>query len=381
MKKSLWVLFISILVLVIGFITYLVYQQYQDTLPTIPSQKNNADSFPSSDDLSRSTTTTSSPSLFYNQLNLIVDIPLFDYWLDDVGNLYIITPDGRISFKDNEEYVFLTTQTLPDIHLINTSFDGKNVLVIYNFPYDPIFTVFHTETATWTPLPVKIESADWHPHQSNEIIYLSQGSLSIFNITTGKSKKIMNLNILDVDLEWRTPDTVLITEKPSATIRGSSWIIQLSTQKINKLYQEKGLIIRSNDNLELRSFIGLDGPQFILADVHSGLEITQSKTLFTTLQSQRVLSDKCAFDDFTIYCAVPQFIPSKIQYPDDYFNRSFYTHDIFYEASTIQSHGLIGSRKLYISDDPIDAYHLSVSNNFLYFINRINKKLYRISLD
>ena len=90
------------------------------------------------------------------------------------------------------------------------------------------------------------------------------------------------------------------------------------------------------------------------------------------------MPSKCALDAEKIYCAIPKNIPERAILPDDYLKREIYFEDGVYlidlTAETITT--------LFEKDQPIiDAEHLEVYQNKIYFKNRLDNGLYTVNLE
>lgn len=95
------------------------------------------------------------------------------------------------------------------------------------------------------------------------------------------------------------------------------------------------------------------------------------------------IASKCAWsnDSRTIYCALPGGIPDTAVMPNDYWNRKFSTTDTFWkiDATTGEKNRIIEIDKIGSKLDAINFF-LNSDESFLFFINQIDGKLYRISL-
>ncbi len=96
-----------------------------------------------------------------------------------------------------------------------------------------------------------------------------------------------------------------------------------------------------------------------------------------TLVSKTVWSK----DNKTIYYALPTSKPENIVLPNDYFDRPIYTADLFWkiDADTGKSDRIIKPEDIGGEFDSIDLF-LDPKEEYLFFTNRKDKKLYRIQL-
>lgn len=95
------------------------------------------------------------------------------------------------------------------------------------------------------------------------------------------------------------------------------------------------------------------------------------------------LTVKCAWskDNKTLYYALPATIPENAILPNDYFAPAFFTTDTFWKVNVLtgEKTRLIDLNKISAQVDAIHPF-LSPDESRLFFINRIDGRLYQISL-
>lgn len=94
------------------------------------------------------------------------------------------------------------------------------------------------------------------------------------------------------------------------------------------------------------------------------------------------LASKCAwYDEKTIYCALPTSIPDKAVMPDDYYNKKITTRDTFWmiDISTGKKERVIELEEIKNDYDATNLL-LSAYESCLFFVNRLDGKLYRIEI-
>lgn len=118
-----------------------------------------------------------------------------------------------------------------------------------------------------------------------------------------------------------------------------------------------------------------DGNKFSLRTM-KGSEGAQTLSL-PTLISKTVWSK----DGKTLYYALPGALPKEAVLPNDYFEKPLYTKDTFWkvDVTTGKKTRLIELRDNTKSFDSSDLL-LSLQEDFLYFTDRVSKRLYRIEL-
>lgn len=95
------------------------------------------------------------------------------------------------------------------------------------------------------------------------------------------------------------------------------------------------------------------------------------------------LVTKCAWskDSRSVYCAQPTSIPENAIMPNDYQEQKFTTNDTFWkiDVSTGEKTRLVDLKEIKAAYDATSLF-LSSNESLLFFINRVDGKLYRITL-
>lgn len=324
--------------------------------------------------------TVATPGEIATGLNLLSNIQAFGYWLKANGDIYILAANGnviKISSDGAEERI--TTQTIETLHSLKASNDGSIAAVSFGYPFQETFTLFDTKNNTWQPLPPGITAVAWDPKSSNRLAYLKSngrsGSLVILNLNNQQTQEILKINILDAKLDWVEPNTIYISEKPSAKNLGSLWSVNINQRTLRRIIaDENGLITTWSSNGSLAAKSNTAG-LFI---------INKQNQILATLAFPTIAS-KCTFNAENLYCAVPQNTAgSALALPDDYLKREIYFDDQIYEIPlTLGIDNRINDFAVPIvipSLQSFDAEKLKVVGDKLYFINRYDQKLYQLAL-
>ncbi len=95
------------------------------------------------------------------------------------------------------------------------------------------------------------------------------------------------------------------------------------------------------------------------------------------------LASKCAWskDNKTLYYALPGSIPEGSVMPNDYQNKKFYTRDSFWKVDTTtgKKERVVELNEITQSFDAADLF-LSPAEDKLFFVNRVDGKLYSVSI-
>ncbi|MCL5733197.1 MAG: hypothetical protein M1334_00840 [Patescibacteria group bacterium] len=315
------------------------------------------------------------------RISLVSQNPVVDYSQNNNGGVYYITPSGEIISNNSGQENALSQPLSSNILDAQFSNDGQKILIkTGNFK----FSLFDVASSTMTPLDSlgKIDGAAFSPASSSQIAYLQNNGMSDnLDATNFGGQKIQTQTLAtfaqqDYQISWPTANTISLIQKPSSYFPGSAIIFNVSSKYASMpFYSTPGLMINWLANglgLEFSSSVNNRGGNINLIN-NSGQQIGQLNV--STLPS------KCAFDansSSTLYCAVPRDANFASQVlPDNYLMRAVYTSDNIYKIDLNSNQ--IG---LYFND-PLENYDMSdikIFGNTLYFINRYDQKLYKMTL-
>lgn len=314
-------------------------------------------------------------------LRKISDVPVFDFWVLKNGeDVFYFKPDGKIASVKSGPDLEVSPETVATLNRIVPNTDGTRVLVAFGSPIAPSWGVFDAQDRAWRPLPPEVKEVAWGT-KPNEIIGIVQTggfpSLATFDYTQTPIQYatiIKDFRLADVRFTMQSPDTLLISEKPSFLQNGRLWRLNLKTQTLSLLVAgERGLMV-AWDNTFKTLFMFSSPNQFSILDERMAL---RTPVIFTTFPS------KCAsYASSSVYCFVPRELSTKenpAMIPDDYLMRKLYTIDDLYSASEDA-----GTEKVFTSYNEtfpaIDAAHVTARAGKLYFINRYDGFLYELTL-
>ena len=302
-------------------------------------------------------------------LRQVFQNPAINYWL----GYYIDFEGNIIKVGGSEEEVVGRVNAAPILSVLPSQ-SGIEAVVAFGNPHNPQFSVFNASTTEWRPLGPETRAIAWSPDGLRlASIESINGVTSIF--TSGangnKGNKIMDISLVDVGLEWIYENKILITEKPSALLTGSIWVIDVKNKTIQLAAEAKGLILKQHQN------------KGIMFSVVDGFPLIELKTTDKDLPTIRLpfitLPEKCTIGDTNLYCAAPVNITDKILLPDDYLKKKFYSDDVIYEYALDKK----SIRTIFrlSQDSAIDAINLKIIGDKLFFINRYDNYVYSIDLE
>jgi len=309
---------------------------------------------------------------------------LAGYWVNGIET-YTISDTGEVykTVGNKEEQV--TNQTLADIRSVNASADGGGAIVSFGSPTQETFTIFDVKTKSWQPLPANIIAADWDPQSADRIMYLgNDGSLRLYTLNprtqraelssydgnNKKSSELMRINIQDVQLEWPSANNAYLTEKPSNQ-PSSSWQIDIAKKTIQTFVK---------DEVGLSLAWAPDGSWVVKSSDQDNAVINNKGQVVTRLNIDPTLPAKCAVGSKNIFCAVPK----QTARLEDYLKRKTYSDDALINFSLLLGVSDKINRSLtykFIPGiGPWDVTNLKIANGKLFFVNRLNNKLYSLDL-
>ncbi len=240
------------------------------------------------------------------------------------------------------------------------------------------FVVFDSDKKSLRSLPQNTQTAALSP-DGGEVLMLVPGTKSfeknIISLdSSGKNINIATTKIPDLVLEWPGDKFIALKTKPSGLAFGLLYLLDPKTKKTERIFGSAyGLTVKfsqSNKNL-LYSQTQSSGFGLKLAALDLAKKTVKNLNIFT-------LPEKCAWsqDDRTVYCSVIKTEESYVM-PDDY-----YKGKIESSAEEIVKMNLdTGENKKIISAN-FDASNLFLSKDetYLFFINKKDGRLYRLTL-
>ncbi|MBU6141792.1 hypothetical protein KGO95_01565 [Patescibacteria group bacterium] len=304
------------------------------------------------------------------QLNALTSEPIFDYWVSTSTNaVFYATETGQIMKLANAQTMPVTSQTITRLHSIAGSYDGAYAVAEFNYPSLPLFSVLTTANKTWQPLPVGTIAAAWSPDK-DQLAYLSSTALNILDMATNKTTQVMPLTQEELAMTWVTDSKIVLSTLPTAQLNTETWTIDPVKKTITSSLEAPGTVTNWSP----------DGTMGIMLTNTNNAPVT---SLIDPNQNQLsqfsfvTMPEKCAFDGTKIYCAIPKNIPTQATLPDDFYKKSVYFDDAIYLID-LSSGGFTQAQTG--SANPIDATHLEVQGSALLFINRLDNKLYSLTL-
>lgn len=306
------------------------------------------------------------------KIKIVSDMELSGYWFNDEGRLYLVGMKGGIVGVSNRKF--------DDINFLKESANGERILMGYGYPDNLSFVIFDISKQSWTPLSEGVISADWHPTDSNKLVFLENGRLSLLDLSKEKVERTFGLNMIDAVVRWSDADKIAVSDRPTALVGNGLWELDLDNGSFSKISEGKGVMIKNNDYWRLIFSGSISGrfDSLLLIDRKDPNFKVDVSSLFN--DELITLPEKCVLGEFRIYCAFPRDIPNSATLPDDYLRREFVSSDDFY-VIIANPQGGVSAELVYSPSLVIDAVNLRKQGDKLYFINRRDGKLYSLELE
>lgn len=328
-------------------------------------------------------------------LNAVSQSPARDFFVESDGGVIIVQPDGQIIKTVRGADSNLNATAIAN--LIRTAFSatGRKLLAFFGNPASPQVSVFDTSARSWQPLAASIEAASWSPSGERIIYLLPQNdryALTTLDLGNPKAKpqEIMKLRFEGAVPQWTRNDEVLLAERPSALVDGSLWSLDIKNKTVSPIIADRrGLVFNWNAS-------SVQGLVFTSGGINRGGSFGLLQKEGNALRNFSFLTipSKCSFSEGPaggaaetrptvsghryLICAIPrdQAELRNRTLPDDYLKRALFTSDDFYQINLDN-----GSLLLLFADDSrdIDADKVTLVGKRVYFINRLDQKLYVLS--
>ena len=245
---------------------------------------------------------------------------------------------------------------------------GANRFIIYNVT-DKTLKTLPQETEDVSLGNSNKEVAVVYSDKTGKKIALSYDSFS-------KTKDVTSTKIPDIRIDWFNSDNIALATRPSGVAQGILYSLNTKTNKTTRvLGGVYGLTTNFSPTgkMVLVSETDSTGQSLKLANINLDKKSKRNISLFT-------LPEKCTWaqDERTVFCSVFKVNdPDSFVMPDDYYKRRVRSDGeeiVRISTETGQTQKVI--------DGSFDASNLFLmpDESYLFFINKIDGRLYRLSL-
>ena len=365
------ILKITAVALAVVFVGLLIYNWFFKKTPTPPAPATNEE-FPIVQE--------GTPASTKERLIALTDETVLASTLATGNKIFYVSWDGSLMQMNTDGSSKEKIASLPQERIgeINFSQNGQRVIVKQVLSSGTNrYLMYDTSSKAVKTLPANTETAVASPDGTQIITVTPLGGihqLILNNDDLTKSQNLITTKIPDLSLDWTNKNFVILKTKPSGLAYGLVYTLYLKTKKTQRILGNtygltanlspsgKKLLFSQTDssgrNLKLNAF-SLDKKTETALDLFS-------------------LPEKCVWaqDDRTIYCAS---INSGTDFlmPDDYYKRKLPLTN----NDLVKINLDLGQTQKVISGgfDPVNLT-LSPDEAYLFFINKIDGRLYRLTL-
>ncbi|MDO8557128.1 MAG: hypothetical protein Q7R98_01555 [Candidatus Jorgensenbacteria bacterium] len=386
MSRSYKIIIASLVVIILALLVYAIWFRNSGTPVTPPEQTPVTGMLPLPVENTTSTEVLSpgtggATNAVEQKFVKLSDKPVFDYWVN-TGTLeaYYLTADGVVYLAKEADDTEVSSQPLTALNSLEPNSKGDRALVAFGNPRSLQWGVFDAVDKIWRPLPSGIITATWGA-KDNEIIAITGTSGDARTLGTYDVSKtppafkaiLQDFRLGDVRLTLVPPTSLYITELPSPSYQSRAWLFDTKTLAVNTLQRGgNDLVLRMSQD-RTKTFLG-SASQF---QIFTGLMLT---SIFPT--PFKTVPQKCASLGSTIACFVPQnaeSVPQDSDLIDAYLTNKTYFNDALYLMNTAAD----SMQQISVSDlnnsKPVDAKNPRITGNYLYFINKLDNGLYRLT--
>lgn len=393
MKPIYKIIIIVAALIIAGIAVYLSWQKFTATPPTLPETGGGV-SLPGAGPAATPgggaggefgtspTSTAPGTSSLSSSLKKISESPAFGLWVaEGTKEVYYLSPEGKVfSVKEGPD-LEISAQSLSALNRMIPAPGGGRVLAAFGDPRVPRWNYFDVVDGSWHSLPANIENATWGGTSDQLVVLMKNGgetNLALFSLTqTTQNTRVLirDVSLEDILMWFESPEQIIIAERPSASYASRVWRLDLKTLSFSLiLAPERGLsIVPMRGNNVVLKWSTAD-QLFVLNHTFERGE----KTPFSTFP------EKCDVSAETLYCFTPRnAFPQNITIPDGYYQNKFYTTDSLVRipiASTTPFLGVADSPWASTAASPIDAKNPRVVGGVLYFINRYDGFVYKLTI-
>lgn len=308
---------------------------------------------------------------------------IYGYWVETGTSTqmqakitaFFLTKTGELKKNDGTGEFSLLSYTSYGIPLVVKQ-NASGTLAAVRFDSGSTYLYSVTKNA-WELLGNAISDFAFSPNGQSILALEERGGETTLvrfdTLTTSRRETtLFRFGGVDLRLEWPSADRAVLSSVPSYFSEGIFTEINLQTRAFRIVAQGNGLSILTS----------LKSPRFLMFRPETKAKTTASLyasdgTKLNTY-NRFLLRAKCGASlvDPVIWCGAPQLLPAgSFTFPDDYLKRALFTHDnlVGIDLSTGDFFSVPFS-----SDSYVDMFFVIHAGDNVFFINRLDGKLYKL---
>lgn len=306
-----------------------------------------------------------------NAITRISNGSVFDYAIISDQEIYYFSDAGKVFQARLDGDVAIMDQELGSLNSVTQSPQGGRALVAWGDPKKPSWNIYDLLDKAWRPLPKDIVLAAWGVNDETLIaISEKENTRTLQKISLARnaitpSTVFANFGMRDISFHALDTDTLAILDRPSAFHAGNLYTLNTRTLAMKRIIRETNGLSASF----LSSFwLIFSSPEKITLAKNGG-EVIRDLAF-------RTIPQKCGGGK-EIYCFAPRELPEGTILPDDIFKNKFYSVDALYRVrENGESELLFESGQGEVPE--FDGHSLRATNDYVYFINKHDRALYRV---
>jgi len=307
-------------------------------------------------------------------LSIISDREAMGFWTNG-ENIYYLDQSGKIyRARDNEDEEISSQALNGPLNTLDSDLRGDLVLISFGSPLNPSWTIFDSRDAAYRPLSQDIKYATWG-NKTGELVAIKESAGNIKQLVYLEADKLAaapkiilsNFQMESVRLLAAGGEDFLIQELPDSEYAARVWRLNTKNQTLNLLRDSATNQVTTRGSPEI--FFGWSGG--------NGFEINKNSNLTDQFPVPfSTLPQKCGADSYQGFCFVPQILGedvlAKFLKNEVFFQDSLYSFNVLTEdLEVLNLEGL--------SETPIDGKNPRLAGGSLVFLNRLDKKIYRLT--
>ena len=310
-----------------------------------------------------------------------------DYAVNSAGELVFIKSDGQV-IRSSSTDVIVNSIKVNGLIAARFSRNGQKVLVKSGDTESPRWSVYDVPRNAWRQLDLQARDAIWAPGDLR-IAYagrrLSGTALSVWDLSSDRSRPtvLSQLSAEDLEVQWMDANSLIVGERSSARVEGTLWVVPVRGGAWSVFAESiRGTMYLPNGTgkgLLFKSAGAVGGSLMLVGDNGEELERFSFLTLPSKCAFYKVAGTSTLPASEKLACAMPRDtrLMSGAELPDAYEKRSLMPIDNIFSIDLASGAftSIIES-----SQFAFDATALKVYGSDIYFINRLDQKLYRLPL-